>query len=343
MKIPPIPTTEELLNKAFRRARKAASATRTSRMPTQKKAKTIESIRIQTACNVIRDKLKSIIEGTPNIESLPEFYQDYIDVTIGIDPLKKSLGAINWAAGIINQLESEYRRRIRRSRPSLASSIRREAYGRISSVIKKIGGDLDFLDFARNKLKNMPTVDFDAFTIVIAGFPNVGKSTILRRLTSAKPKVAEYPFTTKGIQIGYFEMKWNKIQVIDTPGLLDRPVDKMNNIELKAMVALENLADIILFIFDASETCGYPMESQYNLFKDLKRIFKIPFICVFNKMDLIENIKYIKKYTIKVEDPILISAIEDEGVYRLIKKLEGLHETQTRKTIKYVGKKKING
>ena len=77
----------------------------------------------------------------------------------------------------------------------------------------------------------MPTVDFDAFTVVIAGFPNVGKSTVLRRLTGAKPKVAEYPFTTKGIQIGYLETKWNKIQVIDTPGLLDRPIDQMNNIE----------------------------------------------------------------------------------------------------------------
>lgn len=344
MRLPPIPTSEELLNKAFSRARKAASAARTSRIPSQKKAKTIEIIRIQTACNIIKDKLKLIIERTPDIESLPEFYQDYVDVTVGIDPLKKSLGAINWAAGIISQLEREYRRRIRKSRPSLASSIRREAYGRISSVIKKIGDDLDFLDFTRNKLKNMPTVDFDAFTVVIAGFPNVGKSTILRRLTGAKPKVAEYPFTTKGIQIGYLQMRWNKIQVIDTPGLLDRPIDEMNNIELKAMVALENLADIILFIFDASETCGYPMESQYNLFEDLKKIFKIPFICVFNKMDLIENIKYIKKYTIKVEDPILISALEDEGVSRLIKRLEDfLHEKKIRKTIRHAGKKKING
>lgn len=51
----------------------------------------------------------------------------------------------------------------------------------------------------------MPTVDFDAISIVIAGFPNVGKSTLLTHITDAEPQVANYPFTTKGIQIGHFE------------------------------------------------------------------------------------------------------------------------------------------
>ncbi|MBZ4037900.1 50S ribosome-binding GTPase, partial [Flavobacterium sp. 17A] len=93
------------------------------------------------------------------------------------------------------------------------------------------------------------TVDFNAITAVIAGFPNVGKSTILRQITTAEPKVADYPFTTTGIQIGHLERKWQKYQIIDTPGLLDRPIDDMNTIELNAMVALEHLADVILYIF----------------------------------------------------------------------------------------------
>lgn len=130
---------------------------------------------------------------------------------------------------------------------------------------------MDFLDFAKANLRNMPTIDFDATTIVIAGFPNVGKSTLLNQISGADPQIANYPFTTKGIQIGHVERHWKSIQIIDTPGLLDRPVLEMNDIELNAIVALEHLADAILFIFDASETCGFGLESQYNLLKQIEK------------------------------------------------------------------------
>lgn len=94
----------------------------------------IESTRVQTACQVIRDRLNMIIKRIPDIESLPEFYQDYIDVTVGVDELKKSLGALNWAAGILNQLEADYMARIKRSKPSDAAQLRRrplEGYHRL--------------------------------------------------------------------------------------------------------------------------------------------------------------------------------------------------------------------
>ncbi|MBU4547917.1 MAG: NOG1 family protein, partial [Euryarchaeota archaeon] len=293
MLIPTIPTTEELLDKGFRRAKKAAGLVRTSKIPRYKKSKRIEETRVITACQVIKDRIKLILDRVPDIESLPEFYQDYIDVAVGVDPMKQSLGGLNWSIGIITQLEKDYASRIRRSPPEKAAQLRKQAFGRVSSVVNKIGDDLNFLDFAKQKLRNMPTVDFDATTVVIAGFPNVGKSTLLRKLTTAEPKVADYPFTTKGIQIGHLERKWKKIQIIDTPGLLDRPIKDMNNIELRAMVALEHLADVILFIFDASESCGYPMESQFNLLKEVEKVFKTPVICLFNKMDLTDNIKYL--------------------------------------------------
>ena len=108
------------------------------------------------------------------------FYQDYIDITVGVDDFKQALGALNWAFGIITQLEKDYSARIRKSPSEKAAGLRKEAYGRISSVVKKISKDLDFLDFAKNNLRNMPTIDFDATSIVIAGFPNVGKSTLLK-------------------------------------------------------------------------------------------------------------------------------------------------------------------
>lgn len=326
MLIPTIPTSDELLDKGFRRARKAASLVRSSKIPRYKKSKRIEETRVITACQVIRDRIKLILDRIPDIESMPEFYQDYIDVAVGVDQMKQSLGALNWSIGIITQLEKDYASRIRRSSPDKSSRLRKQVFGRIASVVNKIEDDLSFLDFAKKKLRNMPTVDFDATTVVIAGFPNVGKSTLLRILTTAEPKVADYPFTTQGIKIGHLERKWKKIQIVDTPGLLDRPISDMNNIELKALVALEHLADAILFIIDASETCGYPIENQLRLYKEVKKIFKTPVICLFNKMDLSDNIKYLEEHIKEAEDPLMISASKGRGIPKLIEKLEGFGE-----------------
>ena len=323
MKLPTIPTPEELLDKGFKRGKKAADLKRSERMPKHIKGKKVEEVRVVTSCQVIKAKLKSIIDSTPEIEELPMFYQDYIDITVGVDDFKQARGALNWAFGIITQLEKDYSARIRKSPSEKAAGLRKEAYGRISSVVKKISKDLDFLDFAKNNLRNMPTIDFDATSIVIAGFPNVGKSTLLSKITDAEPQVADYPFTTKGIQIGHFEKRWRHYQIIDTPGLLDRPVGEMNDIELNAMVALEDLADAILFIFDASETCGYGLPNQFNLLEEIKQIFDTPIVYLFNKMDIADydgaRHDYIQEYIDKTEDPLLISALEGEGVEEIVR------------------------
>lgn len=332
MIIPTIPTPDELLDKGFRRGKKAADLVRTSKIPRHLKSKRIEEQRVVTSCQVIKDRIKMILDRVPDIEDLPEFYQDYIDITVGIDKMKQSLGALNWAYGIITQLEKDYASRIRKSPSEKATPLQKQAYGRIASVVNKIKKDLDFLDFAKANLRNMPTIDFEATTVVIAGFPNVGKSTLLRQITDAEPEVASYPFTTKGIQIGHLERNWKKIQIIDTPGLLDRPILDMNDIELNAMVALEHLADIILFIIDPSETCGYPLESQYHLSEEIKRIFNIPMIYLFNKIDVPLNKNndnsFLNKYIDRIDDYLFVSAYNGKGIDEIIAVLEKVEKIE---------------
>lgn len=329
MMIPTIPTPDELLNKGFSRGKKAADLLRGQKIPKHLKGKRIEERRVVTSCHVIKDKLKSILDVVPEIEELHPFYQDYIDITVGVDDMKQSLGALNWAYGILTQLEKEYGSKIRKNPSEKSTMLQKQAYGRIASVVNKIKKDLDFLDFAKANLRNMPTIDFDAATIVIAGFPNVGKSTLLRQITGADPQVANYPFTTKGIQIGHTERHWKNIQIIDTPGLLDRPVLEMNDIEMNAIVALEHLADAILFIFDGSETCGFHLDNQYNLLKQIEKIFsEIPIIYLFNKMDLVEDKEYLNQYIDNVDNTIFISAIEGEGIEKINKKIDSISKIE---------------
>ncbi|GAH40561.1 unnamed protein product [marine sediment metagenome] len=76
--------------------------------------------------------------------------------------------------------------------------------------------------------------------VVVAGYPNVGKSSIVKNIsTNKKIEVQEYPFTTKKLNMGHLELERRfdkiRIQCLDTPGILDRPMAKRNNIELQAI------------------------------------------------------------------------------------------------------------
>ncbi len=101
MFIPTIPTPEEVLDKSFSRAKKAANKVRGSKIPRHQKSKKTEEARIKTACQVTQETFNSILEKVPKISTLNMFYQDYIDVVVGVDQFKKSLGALKWAVDLI--------------------------------------------------------------------------------------------------------------------------------------------------------------------------------------------------------------------------------------------------
>jgi nucleolar GTP-binding protein len=163
--------------------------------------------------------------------------------------------------------------------------VRKRTVARLASMVHQIDKDLHFLNEVRNVLRKLPHVE-DACTIVIAGYPNVGKSSFIRHVSSAAPEIASYPFTTKGIIVGHRMVKRERIQFVDTPGILDRPAERRNAIEKQALSAMMNVADIILFILDPSEHCGYPMEVQLNLLEEVKGMIDVPLVVAANKSDL---------------------------------------------------------
>jgi nucleolar GTP-binding protein len=111
--------------------------------------------------------------------------------------------------------------------------------------------------------------------------------SLLKAITGSGPAIAPWPFTTKGLMLGYAEFDWLRVQFVDTPGLLDRPSANRNPIELQAVTVLKVLADFIIYVFDPSETCGYSLEQQLRQYKDIKQTFKKPIIAVANKADVV--------------------------------------------------------
>ena len=76
-------------------------------------------------------------------------------------------------------------------------------------------------------------------------------------------------------------------QAIDTPGILDHPLEEMNTIEMQSITAIAHLRSAILYFMDLSEQCGYSVQAQIQLFQSIKPLFsnKLVFV-VINKIDI---------------------------------------------------------
>ncbi len=281
--LPSILRADEVLDKALGRSAKATAKGRDR----ADRARNLAIAKVQTAGQTIESTLHGYVKAFPTLDRLPPFYRELVDLLVDRDRLRKHLGAVDWAAGKAKELTREYARRIGRAPIQDVPGLRKEATGRLSSVVRQVSGDLDALVEARIALRKVPSLDPELPTIVVAGYPNVGKSALVRAVSTGKPKVAAYPFTTQGVTVGHLERGYRRFQVLDTPGLLDRPMEKRNKIERQAIAALRHLATVVLFLLDPSETCGFPLDAQLRLLVSVREAFpEVPFVVLENKSDL---------------------------------------------------------
>ena len=295
------------LDVAFKQANNRASVLRSSLKSHNRleKSKRIELARIEKINGVLIKHMDNIIKSFPNIDNLAEFYIELVKITLEYSELKKSLGAVNWAKKTIADIFRKYHSKIRGTRDyQRVSGVRKEFSGRISSVMKQINKNLTFLEECRKIMKSYPAVKTGMFTVAIAGFPNVGKTTLLTKLTSSKAEIREYAFTTKTLNLGYFEQDFQKIQFIDTPGTLNR-FNKMNDIEKMAYLAIKYQTDVIVYIFDLTET--YPIEEQKQLLKTLEDFDK-PIIIYLSKTDIVDK-KVLATFRKSVKNTIVDIAV----------------------------------
>ncbi len=291
----PVPAAQDLLDYAFKRA--STSNVQTGSTATHiQRAKKKEIERITTAIDYLTDRLQSIVKSVPNLQELPDFYRELSHLLVDNDQLKLNLGKLSGVVGVLKKLRGELTRPIKIAKtPHDAEQYRVQAFGRISSVITKQRETLEYLNQIHQALHKIPIIESDELSIVVAGYPNVGKSSLVAQISTGRPEIAPYPFTTKEIGIGHYYSekqedrftKFARFQIIDTPGILDRPMATRNEIEKQAILALRRLADGIIFIFDPTETCGFEIPHQVNLFKEIRTSFpNTQVIIVFNKMDL---------------------------------------------------------
>lgn len=254
------PPSSAILDAAFRRAHRA----------TPHGQGRDERDRRRAQLKIIRSAAVSIrhlrIATRPLTHPRPApFLGKLLDQKFGDGAVDRSLRRIRRAEERIRTLLQEEQRNLGSSEGHEGNAeLVRRFYGRLASHLREVDPDLLLVQAAVRYLKDRPTLDPSVPTVVVAGFPNVGKSSLVAALSTARPKVADYPFTTVAIAVGHADLGFDRLQILDTPGVLGRR--KVGNApEQEAEAAVHNAGTLVLFLLDPSESCGYPMAEQRTL------------------------------------------------------------------------------
>jgi GTPase len=157
----------------------------------------------------------------------------------------------------------------------------------------------------------------------IIGLPNAGKSTLLSVVSAARPKIADYPFTTLHPQLGVVALDEKSFVIADIPGLIEGAHEGAG-LGTRFLGHVERCA-VLLHMIDV--TADDPVASYRTVRKELKAYSKIladkPEIIAFNKVDAIDEKSLEKKLEafetkIKVK-PLVISAAGQKNIQPLLR------------------------
>jgi GTP-binding protein len=164
----------------------------------------------------------------------------------------------------------------------------------------------------------------------LVGFPNAGKSTLLGDLSSAKPKVANYPFTTLQPIVGVVEFEDHRRCVVaDIPGLIEGAHQNrgLGHEFLRHITRCK----LLLFVIDMAGSEGRdPIEDLQQLRTEIKLysedLARQPWIVIANKMDMEGAEEHLETFRTRFPklDIIPISALEQTGLDTLKQKLNEL-------------------
>ena len=126
------------------------------------------------------EKLNEILISFPKIDDIHPFFADIMNILYDKDHYKVSLGQANLVKSIIEKIAKDYVKMMKYA-DSLyrCKTLKIAAFGRMCTAIKKIKPSLEYLEEVRKHLSRLPEIDPYLPTLLLFGFPNVGKSSYM--------------------------------------------------------------------------------------------------------------------------------------------------------------------
>lgn len=160
----------------------------------------------------------------------------------------------------------------------------------------------------------------------LVGFPNAGKSTLISRISAARPKIADYPFTTLEPNLGVVDLgEFDSFLVADIPGLIEG-AHEGHGLGDRFLRHIERTA-ILVHLVDVSESSGRePVEDYQKIFRELanfsETLAEKPTIVVATKLDVVQDPERLTSLEEFCEKGGLefrkISAVTGEGINQLV-------------------------
>lgn len=140
--------------------------------------------------DAIHEKLNGILEQFPKLEDIHPFFSDLINVLYDKDHYKLALGHVHSCKNIIDNVAKDYVRLLKYG-DSLyrCKMLKRAALGRMCTLLKKLQSSLAYLEEVRKHLARLPQINPFERTLLITGYPNVGKSSFMNHITNAQVDV----------------------------------------------------------------------------------------------------------------------------------------------------------
>jgi GTP-binding protein len=157
--------------------------------------------------------------------------------------------------------------------------------------------------------------------IGIAGLPNAGKSTLLKAMTNARPRIAGFPFTTLTPNLGVLSNNTRNIVIADMPGIIEG-AHEGKGLGLQFLRHIERTGLLIILIDISAPEPERQYQSLLREFKNYNpALLKKPRLVIFNKIDLVDDVP---KWQLK-EKVFYISALKGTGVDDLIEYLKNAY------------------
>lgn len=285
--LPMVVCPSELLGSALKKARNVGPTRgigNIAKRERNKGAKQLDALTKELAL-----PLRVYIDKFPQKHHLHAYEYALIDLTFGTGKYEEVLENVNTFRKKILDVGKNYASLCAKSTSKRAAEeVLKEGFAKLEEHYRKHGGVVEELMNVAKTLRAMPVFNLKMPTLCLVGAPNVGKSSLVRVLSTGKPEVCNYPFTTRGISMGHIFLHTDVYQVTDTPGLLRRPDEDRNNMEKLTLAALSYLPTAVLYVHDLTGECGVKVSDQLLLYKEIKEKFhERPWVDVVSKADLL--------------------------------------------------------
>ena len=234
--------------------------------------------------------LGEYVKGFPKINRLHPFEKAMLELTVDPETYVKTIREVDAARKAMLTMGKEYSSRAKNGKTERETkAIREEGFKNMEARFVKSQAKFEKLKEMAKKLRRLPVAELETPTVAMVGAPNVGKSSLVRSVSSGVPEVNNYPFTTRGVVMGHFFIEDRRHVVTDTPGLIFRADEERNKIERLAIATLEHLPVCAVFVTDLSGLSGTSVEDQLALRNELRERFasRRPWLDVLSKCELV--------------------------------------------------------